>query len=66
MVGPEDDLSIQVHPDNIYALKEGFNSGKNEAWYFIEAMPNYNIVYGHNASSPEDLKDYLRTNTGMI
>lgn len=41
-------------------LKEGFNSGKNEAWYFIEAMPNYNIVYGHNASSPEDLKDYIR------
>lgn len=60
LVGPEDDLSIQVHPDNIYALKEGFNSGKNEAWYFIEAMPNYNIVYGHNASSPEDLKDYIR------
>ena len=46
LVAPEDDLSIQVHPDDQQAAKLGFPSGKNEAWYFLEAKPGASIVYG--------------------
>ena len=35
LVAPEDDLSIQVHPDSQAAKKYGYTLGKNEAWYFI-------------------------------
>lgn len=59
LVGPEDDLSIQVHPDADHAKKVGYNAGKNEAWYFIEAKENANIVYGHNATDKEDLQKYI-------
>lgn len=59
LVGPEDDLSIQVHPDQEHAKKVGFPSGKNEAWYFIEAKEDASIVYGHNAKDKEDLQSYI-------
>ena len=60
LVGPEDDLSIQVHPDTQHAKKLGFSSGKNEAWYFIDAKEGANIVYGHNAKDENDLRGYIQ------
>lgn len=62
LVGPEDDLSIQVHPDSIYASSHGLPTGKNEAWYFIEAKSDASIVYGHHAKNPEDLNQYIKEN----
>ena len=59
LVGPEDDLSIQVHPDQEHALKVGFPYGKNEAWYFIDTKDNTNIVYGHNAKDEKQLREYI-------
>lgn len=60
LVGPEDDLSIQVHPNSEYAKTIGYPSGKNEAWYFIESQEGANIVYGHNAKDEEDLRNYIQ------
>ena len=65
LVGPEDDLSIQVHPDSEYAKTIGFPSGKNEAWYFIEAEEGANIVYGHNAKDENDLHKYIEEDRWM-
>ncbi len=59
LVGPEDDLSIQVHPDQKRAQEIGYPNGKNEAWYFIEAEEGANIVYGHNAKDEKDLRNYI-------
>ena len=59
LVGPEDDLSIQVHPDDEHAKKVGFPCGKNEAWYFIQSEESANIVYGHNAKDKEELQKYV-------
>jgi mannose-6-phosphate isomerase len=42
----EDDLSIQVHPNDDYpGLPEG-EVGKTEMWYVLEAKPDAKIVYG--------------------
>lgn len=60
LVGPEDDLSIQVHPNSQYAKSIGYSSGKNEAWYFIESQEGANIVYGHNAKDEDDLRKYIQ------
>lgn len=59
LVGPEEDLSIQVHPDKEHAKKVGFDAGKNEAWYFLEADKEASIVYGHNAKNQEELQNYI-------
>lgn len=62
LVGPQEDLSIQVHPDSVYASSHGLPSGKNEAWYFIEAKLEASIVYGHHARDKEDLQRYIEEN----
>ena len=54
LVGPEDNLSVQIHPDTPRAQKLGFPFGKNEASYFLDCIPDAKIVYGHNASSKEE------------
>lgn len=42
----QDDLSVQVHPNDEYeGLPEG-ESGKTEMWYILEAKPGAKIVYG--------------------
>lgn len=38
-------LSVQVHPDNECAIKEG-ELGKNEFWYVLDAKPDAKLVYG--------------------
>lgn len=59
LLGPEDDLSIQVHPDTEHAVPLGFPYGKNECWYFLEAEPDAAIVFGHNATDEKDLRGYI-------
>ncbi|MBO7156229.1 MAG: class I mannose-6-phosphate isomerase [Clostridia bacterium] len=43
------DLSIQVHPDDAYAMaREGGQLGKNEVWYIADAEEDAAIYYGFN------------------
>lgn len=42
-----DNLSVQVHPDNKYAFEnENGSLGKTEMWYVIDAKPGAKLVYG--------------------
>ena len=41
-------LSIQVHPDDSYAQKQGFPYGKNEMWYVMDAEEGSTLVAGMN------------------
>ncbi len=43
------DLSVQVHPDDAYALREETASGylgKSEAWYVLETEPGASVLWG--------------------
>jgi Phosphomannose isomerase len=60
LVAPNDDLSIQVHPDEQAAKKIGYPMGKNEAWYFIEAPVLSSIIYGHHAKDKAELQAYIQ------
>lgn len=43
------DLSVQVHPDDIYARKnESGQLGKTEMWYVLDASDNTELIYGLN------------------
>lgn len=65
----EDDLSIQVHPDNDYALREEKDYGKTEAWYFLHAKEGAKIILGDTFPNREEylkaveegrIRDYLK------
>ena len=50
-----DDLSIQVHPDDEYAAAHGFESGKSEMWYILET-PGKLIVGLKDDATPGKLR----------
>jgi mannose-6-phosphate isomerase len=54
-----EDLSIQVHPNDSYALKHDNDYGKHEAWYVLDAKPNTRIQIGHNLTKKEELIDAI-------
>lgn len=42
-----DKLSVQVHPDDDYAVKyENSRFGKTEMWYILDAKENAKLIYG--------------------
>jgi mannose-6-phosphate isomerase len=46
------DLSVQVHPDDAYALvHENGELGKTECWYIIDCKEDAYIIFGHNAKT---------------
>jgi mannose-6-phosphate isomerase len=46
LIDANNDLSIQVHPDDKYAaINDNGEWGKNEAWYIISAEPGAYLVY---------------------
>lgn len=71
VIQADDTLSIQVHPDDEWAVKlegEG-NRGKTECWYVLDAAPDAKLVYGikegfsnevlAKAITENKLEDYL-------
>nr|WP_317359948.1 type I phosphomannose isomerase catalytic subunit [uncultured Tyzzerella sp.] len=57
-------LSIQVHPDNEYALKNENDFGKTEMWYVIDAEPDAKLIYGFKEDiTKEQFKNAIETNT---
>ena len=46
LIDAKDNLSIQVHPANDYALKNERQYGKTEMWYILGADPGAFLYYG--------------------
>ena len=59
IIDAKDDLSIQVHPDNDYALKYENSLGKKECWYILECPENASLIIGNNAKDHEELCDMI-------
>lgn len=52
----DQDLSVQVHPNDEYAnIHENGELGKTECWYIIDCQKDAEIIYGHNATTKEEL-----------
>lgn len=52
----QDDLSVQVHPNDQYALEHEGELGKTECWYVIDAQEGAQIVYGHQATTHDEFE----------
>lgn len=60
IIDAKEDLSIQVHPDDLYARKyENGSFGKTECWYILDCPENASLVIGHNAKTKEELSDMI-------
>ena len=50
-------LSVQVHPDDAFALENEGDLGKTEVWYVLEASEGAKIYYGFNREvTPEEVR----------
>jgi mannose-6-phosphate isomerase class I len=57
-IDAEADLSIQVHPDDLYAeLWEEGSKGKTECWYVLDCPADGEIIFGHNATSRSEFEE---------
>lgn len=48
LIDAKKDLSVQVHPDDEYALRVEHSLGKTEMWYVLDARKNSKLIYGFN------------------
>lgn len=57
-------LSIQVHPDDEYALRVEKEFGKNEVWYILDCEPGSFLYFGVNQTlSKESFRKHIENNT---
>lgn len=60
-----EDLSIQVHPDDVMASERHNGKGKTEMWYILDADPDATLIAGFNR--PLDKASYLEYfNSGRL
>ena len=53
LIDAQQDLSVQVHPDDTYALKHEGSLGKTEFWYVLAARDGAKLVYGFDQNVSE-------------
>jgi len=64
-IDANEDLSIQVHPDDELAKKRHNSFGKTEMWYVVEADPGSTLIAGFNKEVTE--QEYLdKFNSGHL
>lgn len=64
LIDAKDDLSVQVHPDNDYAMRVENEYGKTECWYILDCDEGAELIYGFNRDiSSEEFKNRIADNT---
>lgn len=63
-IDAKNDLSVQVHPSDEYALKYEGQYGKTEVWYVIDTQPGAFIYYGFKETiSNEEFEERIQNKT---
>lgn len=64
LIDAKDNLSIQVHPDNRYALQHEQQYGKTEMWYVVDAKEGAFLYYGFKHEiSEEEFRERIENHT---
>lgn len=64
LIDAKKDLSVQVHPDNAYALRVEGEYGKTECWYVLDCDEGAELIYGFKKPiSKEEFKARTDNNT---
>lgn len=62
IIDANDDLSVQVHPNNEYAKEKFSKLGKTEAWYVLDCDEGSDIVYGLKTKNKNDVEEAIKHN----
>lgn len=63
-IDARDNLSIQVHPNDEYAMRVEGEYGKTEVWYVMDCTENSYLYYGLNRKiSKEEFAERIKNNT---
>ena len=63
-IDAKNNLSIQAHPSNDYALKNEHQYGKTEMWYVLDCVPGAYLYYGFTHEiSKEEFAERIKNNT---
>jgi len=54
LIDAKDDLSVQVHPDDEYALRVEGEYGKTEMWYIVDCEEGASLYYGFKEEITKD------------
>lgn len=61
IIDARDKLSVQVHPDDLYANEvENVPFGKTECWYILDSGKKKELIMGHNARSKVELTNKIK------
>ncbi len=64
LIDAKDNLSVQVHPDNTYALANEGEYGKTEMWYIVDCDEDAHLLYGFTKEiSKEEFAKRIEDNT---
>lgn len=64
LIDAKDNLSVQVHPDDAYALAHEGEYGKTEMWYIVDAQPDAELIYGFKENiTKEEFRRAIEENT---
>ena len=64
LIDAKDKLSVQVHPDDKYALENEGEFGKTEMWYVVDCDEGAKLIYGFNEDiSKEEFEKRIKDNT---
>ena len=64
LIDAKDNLSVQVHPDDEYALRVEGEYGKTEAWYIMDCDEGAEIIYGFKKDiTKEEFRKSIEVNT---
>lgn len=64
LIDAKDNLSVQVHPDNEYAMRVEGEYGKTEMWYIVDCEEGAQLIYGFDKEiSREEFADRINNNT---
>lgn len=66
LIDAHDRLSVQVHPNNEYAMRVEGEFGKTEMWYVVDCEPGAQLIYGFNRGlTKEEFRARIEDNTLM-
>lgn len=64
LIDAKDKLSVQVHPDDEFALKNEGEQGKTEMWYVVDCEEGAQLVFGFNKDTErQEFKEKIQNNT---
>lgn len=65
-IDAKQNLSVQVHPDDEYAMRVEGEYGKTEAWYILDCDPDAELILGFNREvSVEEFKEAAKSDAMM-